>query len=282
MRRAGLSGVLLLVGCTATEDDPAARPGTPDIAPVSIDALTYNQGKEDATPTAYGDEWKENEQPQHPVTLSAFAIDPTEVTVEAWAGFLDGIGNAAAVFHHALQPVEWNGEQWLAREGESTLPIRYVSWFDAAAYCAWAGGRLPTEAEWELAAKGPDGDDRYPWGAGGADCDLAVYFTNRTLCETRPQPVGSRSPQGDSFYGLSDMAGNVAEWVHDRYGRYTAGEQTDPIGEPDGDYRVMRGGGFRDTDDSIRTTARWAVQPDRRSEGVGFRCAHDVQSDQAR
>jgi len=273
--------LVLLTACVPSEEDPAAWPGAAESAHVSIASTVYNQGKEDATPTAYGDEWKENEQPQHTVTLSAFEIDQHEVTVGQWADFLNGVDRAAEAFHFALQPLDWDGTAWSPQDDEGARPIRYVSWHDAAAYCAWAGGRLPREAEWELAAKGDKTDDRYPWGADGASCELAVYFTNLTLCETEPQLVGSRSPDGDSPYGLSDMAGNVAEWVHDRYGDYSDEDATDPEGADDGSYRVMRGGGFRDVDDSIRTTARWGVLADRRSEGVGFRCAYDASTPEA-
>ena len=267
--------LMFTTGCVPPEDDPAAWPGATATERISIASAVFNQGKEDATPTAYGDEWKENEQPQHTVTLSTFDIDQHEVTVGQWANFLNGVDRGAEAFHHALQPLDWDGSAWTPQADEGARPIRYVSWHDAAAYCAWAGGRLPREAEWELAAKGDKGDDRYPWGADGASCELAVYFTNHTLCETKPQLVGSRSPDGDSPYGLSDMAGNVAEWVNDRYGDYDDEDTTDPEGPEEGAYRVMRGGGFRDVDDSIRTTARWGVLPDRRSEGVGFRCAYD-------
>ena len=276
MRRTGAGwmwSLSALVACS--DDDVAAKGALAAVSPsIGIEATTYNQGKEDATPTAYGDEWKENEHPQHAVTVSAFEIDSTEVTVGRWADFLTDVGDAAEAFRFVLQPVEWDGSQWSAEAGETNRPIRYVSWYDAMAFCAWAGGRLPTEAEWELAAKGDEDDRRYPWGTDGASCELAVYFTNYTLCETTPQDVGSRSPEGDSPFGVSDMAGNVAEWVFDRYGRYSEDDQTDPIGNAVGTYRVMKGGGFRDVDDSIRTTARWGVIPNRRSEGVGFRCAY--------
>ena len=270
------------VACTPTEEDPAAWPGGSESPRIVIEETTYNQGKEDASPTAYGDEWKENEQPQHSVTISAFQIAQYEVTVTRWTDFLNAVADAAEVFYHPLQPVSWDGTEWSPDPDEAERPIRYVSWHDAAAYCVWADGRLPTEAEWELAAKGKDSDDRYPWGADGASCELAVYFTNHTLCETTPEVVGSRSPDGDSPYGLADMAGNVAEWVQDRYGEYSDEESVDPTGPDDGSYRVMRGGGFRDVDDSIRTTARWGVLPDRRSEGVGFRCAFETDSGSGR
>ncbi|HJN77819.1 MAG TPA: SUMF1/EgtB/PvdO family nonheme iron enzyme [Myxococcota bacterium] len=265
--------LLSLLGCGEPVEEAGTWPAYPETDRVEVPAATYLQGKGDAEPGPYGDEWKENEQPQHSVSVTAFSMDRTEVTEAQWAEFLNSIADAAQVFHHPLQPLEWDGEGFRPLEGE--VPVAYVSWYEAAAYCAWAGGRLPTEAEWELAAKGSESDDRYPWGADGASCELAVYFTNSTLCEPEPQPVGSRSPAGDSPAGLADMAGNVAEWVFDRYGDYGVEDLVDPAGPTEGDYRVMRGGGFRDVDDSIRTTARWAVLPEKRSEGVGFRCAYE-------
>jgi sulfatase modifying factor 1 len=240
---------------------------------VSIDATTFLQGHPEADSGPYGNYWKENEFPAHEVTVDDFALDRTEVTVAAWAAFLnDGAG---PVHHHALQPVVWEDGGFVPVSGSETGPIRYVTWYDAAAYCAWAGGRLPSEAEWELAAKGDEEENnRYPWGDDGASCSKAVYYTAETLCADAPQDVGDR-PDGDSVFGLADMGGNVAEWVFDFYDRYDEDAQENPKGPREGDLRILRGGGFRETAHEMRPSARSAAPPDARSEGVGFRCGED-------
>ena len=151
------------------------------------------------------------------------------------------------------------------------------------AFCAFAGKSLPTEAEWERAAKGPSGDRRYPWGDDGPTCTKAV-FTSQARCEDALASVGSRSPAGDSPEGCHDLAGNVAEWVLDWYARYPGtgtgtGAGTgaaDPKGPDDGTLRVVRGGSASDPPAAIRTTSRFGADPSNRSEGVGFRCVHHL------
>ena len=263
--------LLAMLGCKS-EEPPSSWPSNHQREMVEIEETTFKMGHERETPGPYGDEWFENELPRHKVTLSTYSIDSNEVTVGEWVEFLNTMDSDT--HHYALQPVQWNGSAFTALVNEENRPIRYVSWYDATVFCAWAGMRLPTEAEWELAARGDDGR-RYPWGEENASCTKATYFTNYTLCSAEPEAVGSHSPDSDSPYGVHDMAGNVAEWVRDRYGAYEKDEATNPEGPSEGDYRVVRGGGFRDVDNSIRTTSRFGASPDKRSEGVGFRCAGD-------
>jgi formylglycine-generating enzyme required for sulfatase activity len=261
---------LLLLACTAT-DVPDYAPQTVQLEDmILIEAATYDMGRatEDAGP--YGSEWKVNEMPQHMVSLESFHMDRLEVTVADWADFLNEVGGEA--HHHPLQPVAWESGVFSPEAEEAERPIRQVSWYDAATFCAWAGKRLPTEAEWEYAAKGEEGE-RWPWGASGLGCEYAVYFNGRSLCEAIPAPVGERE-DGDSPFGVADMAGNVAEWVWDRLDDYSSASVEKPMGAEEGLYRVIRGGGFRGGRDSIRSTHRIGGPPARRSEGVGFRCAH--------
>ena len=202
----GLVFALSLGGCT----EPLGLQQEVDFsAMAAIPSGSFAMGHAPATPGPYGAEWKENELPQREVTLSAFRIDKTEVTVAAWADFVLSPQHAAAHFH-PLQPLTESEMGLESSPGWSQRPIHQVSWFDAVAYCGWLGKRLPTEAEWERAARGPDDDRRYPWGAEGANCSRAVYTTGATACSSVPQPVGSTSPAGDSPEGLSEMAGNVA------------------------------------------------------------------------
>jgi formylglycine-generating enzyme required for sulfatase activity len=256
----------------------------PDAGPAPIDlgrmvlvpAGSFPMGHATADPGMYGAEWKENELPQHPVTLSAFYIDRDEVTVGDYARFLDAYGDASA--HDAHQPIRVANGLHEPLPGAEKLPIAFVSWFDAEAFCAFAGKSLPTEAEWERAAKGPSGDHRYPWGDDGPTCTKAV-FTSQARCEDALASVGSRSPAGDSPEGCHDLSGNVAEWVLDWYARYPptgAGPAADPKGPEDGTLRVVRGGAASDPPAAIRTTSRFGADPSNRSEGVGFRCVHHL------
>jgi formylglycine-generating enzyme required for sulfatase activity len=242
---------------------------------VAFEASTFTMGYPDTDPGPYGNHWKETAQPAHEVSLSAFHIDAFEVTVGDWADFLGALqGDAAAAHYHPLQPVSWTDAGIAPLSGEEERPARHVSWYDAAAFCGWLGKRLPSEAEWERAARGDDPEEprNYPWEEGGPSCTVATYYTNRTLCAEDPLPVGS-TPDGDTPDGLSDMGGNVSEWVNDWYDRYTEDAVSDPRGPDSGSYKILRGGGFRETSDAMRSTDRVVADPASRSEGIGFRCA---------
>lgn len=245
---------------------------------VSFTETTFDMGYPDTEPGPYGNHWKETQQPMHRVNLSAYSIDKTEVSVAQYIDFLNTLqqqgGSAASAHYHPLQPILWDGDTFIpVTENELLRPIRYVSWYDAVTYCSWLGKQLPTEAQWEQAAKGDDLENprRFPWEEGGANCQKAVYFTNKTLCEDYPAEVGSH-PDGNTPQGVSDLAGNVSEWVWDWFDRYSEEEQTDPNGPDSGKYKILRGGGFRETSDALRTADRVVADPLSRSEGIGFRC----------
>jgi formylglycine-generating enzyme required for sulfatase activity len=267
-----LFALLALVGCGGDGASPVTAPVThePDLAAmVLIEAGTFSMGHPAEAPGAYGQPWKENELFAHDVALPPFRIDRDEVTVEAYAQFLDEAGGL--VHWHPLMPIDRVPGGFAPRSGLERRPIALVSWYDAATFCAWTQERLPTEAEWERAAR-PDGRT-WPWGDEAPDCTRAVYFTGASLCEDAPRDVGASSPGGDSAEGLHDLAGNVAEWVGDFYDRYPDGPEQDPTGPAQGRYRVVRGGGFHDSPSAIRGSARWPADPADRSVGVGFRCA---------
>jgi formylglycine-generating enzyme required for sulfatase activity len=263
---------LAFLACNTEPITGLAASSNSSAATVSISSGTYQMGRPTDSPGDYGQRWKENEMPIHEVTLSGYEIDQQEVTVSEWAAFLNDIGGDT--HHHPLQPLEWDGALFHPITDREAHPINHVNWYDAAVFCAWAGKRLPTEAEWERAAKGPDDETRrWPWVDGGPTCQNTVFYTDHTLCEPGPAAVGSRSPAGDSQEGVQDLSGNVAEWVWDWYDRYDENSQIDPTGPAQGTYKILRGGGFRETDGAIRNMARTPGLPAQRSEGVGFRCA---------
>lgn len=209
----------------------------------------------------------------HEVTLSTFDLDRTEVPVRAYGRCVAAGACAPPSF-----PV---GDQ---RYDQPDFPVTHVRWDDAASYCAWVGGRLPTEAEWEYAAGGSVGH-HFPWG------DLwNSHLANHGSFATDPTdgndgfvglaPIAS-FPDGATRTGLYDMAGNASEWVSDFYDRdeegygYPRAAQTDPKGASFGPYgHVVRGGSYRDAAFMLRTTARHASPYATRE--IGFRCAYSI------
>jgi formylglycine-generating enzyme required for sulfatase activity len=229
-------------------------------------------------------QWLEREVPRHRVRLDAFHIDRLEVTNALFERFVRATG------HRTLAEARGTGGRWETRDrtgqavqlpglswrtpspggaaAEPQHPVVQVTWADAQAYCRWAGKRLPTEAEWEKAARGPDGR-RYPW---GDDLDLRRANAAYTVKTTRP--VGSYAA-GASPYDVLDMAGNVAEWVADWYdqGYYATSPAANPAGPPTGTQRVMRGGSWVNASFTLRGAYRMLSTPDGRTDYMGFRCA---------
>jgi eukaryotic-like serine/threonine-protein kinase len=203
-----------------------------------------------------------DEKPQHPVTLNAFWIDKTEVTNAQYKKCVQAGACKASEYTSS----DLNGDN---------LPVSGVSWYDAKAYCQWTGAALPTEAQWEKAARGTDGR-LYPWGNQPATCEYAVMVENgQEGCGKIPAwPVGSK-PKGASLYGAFDMAGNVSEWVEDWYAdnSYAAEAQTNPSGPMTGTTKVLRGGSWYCSEAAcVRAAKRDADKPDDRNSGKGFRC----------
>lgn len=209
-----------------------------------------------------------DESPYHEVTLSGYYIDKTEVTVDDYADCVTA--GACTAPSTASSYCNWEVS------GKGNHPVNCVNWSQAGEYCTWAGKRLPTEAEWEKAARGTDGR-KYPWGNEDATCEYAVMYdgTGKACGTDSTWEVCGKSPAGDSPYGLCDMSGNVWEWVSDWYdsGYYTNSPASNPTGPVSGSFRVGRGGGFVNFDHYLRASSRNAVSPSVDSDLLGFRCA---------
>jgi iron(II)-dependent oxidoreductase len=208
---------------------------------------------------------RRDDTPARKVYVEAFDIDTYEVTNEDYFRFADATG--------AAKPWYWRSGR--VTRGEERFPVHDVSWSEADDYCRWAGKRLPTEAEWERASRGGLERKRFPWGdenpASGSNAGAAksAHFGY----PWGALAVGSTQPNG---YGLYDMAGNVWEWVNDWYGRsyYTVAPDRNPQGPETGDYKVIRGGGWSDTDrQSLMNHYRNYTNPQARAFTIGFRCA---------
>lgn len=210
------------------------------------------------------DGW-ESEKPVHTVGLKAYWIDQTEVTNAQYSLCVQ-----AGACNPPSSPGSFTRDRYYNNTDFGRYPVISVSWYDAMAYCEWAGRRLPTEAEWEKAARGVDGRI-YPWGE-NISCELANYID----CLGDTSPVGS-FPTAASPFGALDMAGNVWEWISDWYYiRYYNNSPLDyPLGPDSGAYRVVRGGSWNDYEWYLRTTNRYSYFPDNKRVSIGFRCAQD-------
>jgi len=228
------------------------------------------------------------ETPRHRVNLAAFYVHRFEVTTALFERFVTATGYRTTAEIEGWGWVyrfntrgQWSwakadGATWKKPDGpfnpspHDDHPAVQVSWNDAEAYCKWAGSRLPTEAEWEKAARGTDGR-RYPW---GNDWDASRAKSTEGAGTTS---VGSYS-NGVSPYGLHHMAGNVAEWVADKFDAayYRNSPEQDPQGPTDGRQRVQRGGSWNNAPLYLRSASRVANPPTYRNDSVGFRCARGL------
>jgi formylglycine-generating enzyme required for sulfatase activity len=212
-----------------------------------------------------------DERPVHPVYLEAFHIDKYEVTNQQYLQFIQSetrlCEDHVCLDTRAENPdshIFYQNGRYRVEAGYEQHPVTLVSWFGAQAYCQHQGKRLPSEAEWEKAARGPDGRT-YPW---GDVVDPARLNAGGHVGDTTP--VGSY-PAGASPYGVCDLAGNVWEWTADWYRAYPASSHHSAFfGEK---YKVVRGGSWNHPVSDARTTLRDLAHPARRIHVVGFRCA---------
>ena len=210
--------------------------------------------------------WYVDEEPPHTVSLDAFYIDTYEVTNALYADCVnEGACRPPTQSSTDTRPSYYDEAEF------DDFPVLYVDWNMATTYCEWRGGRLPTEAEWEKAARGTDGR-AFPWGQEADDT-----YANYGVANGDTTRVGEYE-SGKSAYGVYDMAGNVWEWVSDWYAEryYQNSPASNPTGPDSGDGKVVRGGSWYDTAELIRTSVRNRFDPAEVQNNFGFRCALDA------
>ncbi|MBK9948563.1 MAG: SUMF1/EgtB/PvdO family nonheme iron enzyme [Nitrospira sp.] len=213
-----------------------------------------------------------DEYPRHEVVLDTFLIDQFEVTNGRYLEFIKSTGHR--VPQNPTNPTRnlWQGGT--ITESLAERPVINVDWFDADAYCKWAGKRLPSEAEWEKAAKGTS-DRRFPWG-NVEPTAKHLNYNQKWIGEKTLMPVGSYEA-GKSPYGVYDIVGNVWEWVNDWYDAryYEKSPSKNPPGPQEGTKKVIRGAGWQNETPTVRIFTRVDSDPTMRNESTGFRCAAD-------
>jgi formylglycine-generating enzyme required for sulfatase activity len=279
MRRAGpallvLLGVLGLAACDKGQDPPpnAPKPETAHADMVTVPAGPFVLGSDEVDTEGRSREfggrraWYEDEHPRQVMTLGPFRIDRTEVTQGAYAAFLRQVAYPA--------PPDWKGTP--PAPADPALPVTQVNWMDAQNYCHWRGARLPSEFEWEKAARGPDGR-KYPYGDA---FDTARANTGK---EGEVAPAGHYA-ESASPYGAVDMAGNVWEWTSSWYLPYPGATLDSPLfGRR---RKVLRGGSAGTSGGhyllaslTSRGSYRFFLDPRAKAADAGFRCAQSVDED---
>ena len=278
--------VLFTILCLVCAAVPLAAQTTAPENMVQIPAGKFWLGR---TYTIYTDSadlvpiGKMDDRPANNIDLGAFYVDKYEVTNADYAKFLQAAGTKPP----------WHWPQGKIEAGKEKLPVYNVNWFEATAYCKWAGKRLPTEAEWEKAARGGLDRNHYVWGDANIDGSEKYLQAPQAAGRVNPDeplparlegtdamPVGSLKPNG---YGLYDMIGNVREWVNDWYDAdyYVFMPKRNPQGSETGRYRGVRGSGWQDVapntvggpSDNNTVDTRDFSDPDLRATTIGFRCA---------
>jgi formylglycine-generating enzyme required for sulfatase activity len=265
VRTTGSEQLVALFFCFFAGAVSAQAPAATELVPIPAGPFTMGS-----------DSGPDDERPAHRVDAAAFSIDRTPVTNTQAAEFLNAKGPTGPKGEDWFQwddadaRVRRKGERWVPDAGYENHPILEFSWFGASEYCAWVGKRLPTEAEWEKAARGTDGR-QFPWGNAPPDRKRAQY--NAGWAGTAP--VGQLSA-GASPYGVLDLSGNAWEWVSSLYRPYPYNAKDGREDPSSGEERVTRGGGQDSSASQLTTTYRGrglSRGPRGGHHNIGFRCA---------
>ena len=243
---------------------------------IAINAGSFLMGAQTESPSEpnYDNQAQEQESPVHEVKLAGYRIARYPVTVQEYGRFIEGGGYTGerhwptGGFGEKEKPDSWDDQLQ-----HPTRPVVGVSWYEASAYCAWVGCRLPTEAEWEYAARADTGR-KYPWGEEGPSDSRANEWTDGPR---HPTPVGLY-PLGTTPDGIHDMAGNVWEWVADRCACNSAEPPKTTLEDSEEEVRGLRGGSWFDRPENLRASCRRTHGADTGDNNIGFRCVRDVPS----
>lgn len=286
---------------TTEPSDPITVPSVPTIVPTSFIAPTktpeptietnntrlrkidaMEQVLVPAGSFTMGSDYEEQrEKPEHTVWLDDYWIDAFEVTNAQYAMCVSAGVCDAPDYRNSLTQ-----DRYYGNASFDNYPVLFISWYDASDYCGWVGGRLPTEAEWEKAARGDQDARMFPWGdffagnyANLCDQNCTMSWKNNTyddgFIDTAPVTA---FPDGVSQYGAMNMCGNVCEWVADWYKSdyfYNMQDWSEPTGPTSGTTRVIKGGSWYDDTDILRVSARYGFDPNKSYYDVGFRCVSD-------
>ena len=240
-----------------------------DVKWVYVNGGTFQMGRNNGN---------NNEKPVHTVTLNSFKISKYEITTGQYSKFLNSIGCNSDGKYNDLR--YGNVYYFYRKSGKKDYPVTYVTWYGAQAYAKWAGGRLPTEAEWEFAARGGNKSKGYKFSGGDTIDNVAWYWDNSDSAGSLNLdyfhgifPVGEKAP---NELGIYDMSGNVREWCNDWWGRYNNEPQSNPQGPSSGSERVLRGGDWHSNSGSCRIDFRDRSKPLESGNQYGFRIAVDV------
>lgn len=233
-----------------------------DIKTSELDGMTQAYVPEGEFLMGKGEVRKNDNSPQHLVYLDAFWMDKYEVSNSMYLKCLQAGACSEMVSDNTTY------QNWIYRDH----PVTYVTWEQANAYCQWAGRRLPTEAEWEKAARGTDGR-KYPWGNEAANARLANF--DGSMIQEAVSVY--RYPLGASPYGMLNMSGNAREWIADWYGEdyYLVTSYANPTGPETGTERSLRSGSYNEDKNEIAITSRYRHEPQSAGLSRGFRCAED-------